>query len=167
MPPNSARVTNAVRAPRSAARSAASTPAGPPPITTTSIKGCRSHTARRRTRFGSMSRAQVREVSKRLDAGQEEVGSASYGREGRQTGDLFPDRALRDLVLQRAVMVADDRISLIAELVETLVVGPDVLGELELADETRADHEGGDPALHAILRGLLRQMRAVRGPTAD
>src|SRR5437773_820930 len=37
MPPNLARVTRTVRAPNSAARSAASTPAGPAPTTTTSI----------------------------------------------------------------------------------------------------------------------------------
>ena len=37
MPPNSALLTSVVRAPRSAARIAASTPAGPAPITTTSI----------------------------------------------------------------------------------------------------------------------------------
>jgi len=37
MPPNSARVTRTVRAPKSAARRAASTPAGPAPITRTSI----------------------------------------------------------------------------------------------------------------------------------
>src|SRR5262245_2547426 len=36
MPPNSSRVTSVVLAPRSAARSAAATPAGPPPITSTS-----------------------------------------------------------------------------------------------------------------------------------
>ena len=36
IPPNSSRVTSAVRAPSRAARSAATTPAGPAPITTTS-----------------------------------------------------------------------------------------------------------------------------------
>src|SRR6516164_6552416 len=36
MPPNSARVTNTVRAPRSALRRAASTPAGPAPMIRTS-----------------------------------------------------------------------------------------------------------------------------------
>src|SRR5688572_31568271 len=37
MPPNSPRVTSVVRAPSSAARVAAMTPAGPAPITTTSL----------------------------------------------------------------------------------------------------------------------------------
>src|SRR5215831_17096576 len=37
MPPNAVPVTSAVRAPKSAARSVAATPAGPPPTTSTSI----------------------------------------------------------------------------------------------------------------------------------
>ena len=83
-----------VRAPRSAARRAASTPAGPAPITMVSII------------FGypddeeidpvSMDIIQCREVSKRLDAREEEVGAASHGGEGRQSGDFFADRAFGD-----------------------------------------------------------------------
>src|SRR5580700_4104807 len=165
MPPNSARVTSMVRAPRSAARRAASTPAGPAPITMVSII------------FGypddeeiypvSMDIIQCREVSKRLDAREEEVGAASHGGEGRQAGDFFADRALRDFVFERAVLSANDRVAFVAEFMEVVVVHPYVLCELELADEARADHEGSDAAFHAVLWRFLRQMWAVGGAAAD
>ncbi len=119
-------------------------------------------------RFRAIRRpSDAREVSKRLDAGQEEVGAASDGGEGRQPCDLLPDRPLRDLEFQRAVLLADDRIALVAEFVEIPVIDPHVLRELELADEARADHEGRDPALHAVLRRAFRQRRAVGGAAAD
>src|SRR5262252_1207221 len=92
--------------------------------------------------------AERRQIPERLETGQEKVGSAFHGRKRRQTGDLFPDRALRNLVFERAVLISDDRVALVAELVKVLVVCPDVLSELELPDEARAAHESGDTAFH-------------------
>ena len=81
----------------------------------------------------------MRQVPQRLESGQEEVGAAPHGGERRQALDLFPDRPLRDREVERAVLRADDRIALVAELVEVLVVHPHVLRELELADQAGAD----------------------------
>ena len=67
-------------------------------------------------------RRKRREISKRLDAREEEVGSASHGGEGRQAGDFFADRPLRDFEFERAVLSADDRVALVAELVKVSVV---------------------------------------------
>ena len=139
-----------VRAPRSAARRAASTPAGPAPITIMSIiVGCPDD---EETNSVSMDIIQCREISKRLDAGEEEVGAASHGGECRQARDFFADRALGNFVFERAVLVADDRVAFVTKLVKVPVVRPNVLRELELADEARADHESGDPTLDAVLR---------------
>src|SRR5205085_3536757 len=107
------------------------------------------------------------EVSKRLDAGEKEIGAASHGGEGRQAGDFLADWALGDFVFERTVLSADDRVAFVAELVKVPVVRPNVLRELELPDEARADHECGDAALHAVLRRVLRQMRAVGGAATD
>jgi hypothetical protein len=65
---------------------------------------------------------QPREVAERLDAGEEEVGAPPDGGEGRQPGDPPPDRALRDLEFQGAVLVADDRVALVAGFVEGKLV---------------------------------------------
>ena len=54
------------------------------------------------------------------------------------------------------MVIADDRVALVAELVEILVVDPDILRELELADKARADDEGRDAALPAVVRLGLR-----------
>ena len=111
----------------------------------------------------SMDFIQGREVSKRLDAREEEVGAASHGGEGRQAGDFFADRALGDFVFERAVLSANDRVAFVAELVKVPVVCPDVLRELELADEARADHESGDATLGPVFRSALRQVTAISG----
>ena len=52
--------------------------------------------------------------------------------------------------------MADDRVAFIAEFVKTPIVGPDILRELELADEARADHERRDTALLAVLARIPR-----------
>src|SRR4029077_1109745 len=78
MPPNSARVTSVVRAPRSAARKAASTPAGPAPITTVSIiLGYPDD----ELYLSGLRDIQCREVSKCLNAREEEIGAASHSGE--------------------------------------------------------------------------------------
>jgi hypothetical protein len=75
-----------------------------------------------------------REVAKRFDAGKKEVGAASDCGEGWYPSDSLADRPLWNLEFERAVLCADDRIALVAELVKASVVHPDVLGELKLAD---------------------------------
>src|SRR3954452_1522515 len=92
---------------------------------------------------------------------------ASDRGERREALDGLADRSPGDLVFQRAVLVADDRVALVAELVEVPVVGPHVLSELELADQAPADHEGRDPALPAVLRLALGQVRPVGRPASD
>src|SRR5947209_5125119 len=107
------------------------------------------------------------EISKRFDTREKEVSAASHGGERRQAGDLFPDRTSWDLEFKRAVLVADDRVPLVAELVKILVVHPYVLCKLELPDQTGADHECGYAALCAVLRRVVRQMRSVASAAAD
>src|SRR5213592_1576637 len=73
MPPNLSRVISAVRAPRSAARAAASTPAGPAPITMTSIILGPPHTAvawmlERSVRSRRVDRTRFRDVAKPVEA---------------------------------------------------------------------------------------------------
>jgi hypothetical protein len=80
--------------------------------------------------------AKSREVLKRFDAWKEEVGTARYGRKSGQTLYPLADRTLWNCEVKRAVLQADHRIVLITELVEIRVVYPNVLNELELADET-------------------------------
>src|SRR5262249_15753830 len=82
-------------------------------------------------------------------------------------GDLFPDRALGNLVFERAVLISDDRIALVAELVEVLVVRPHVLRELELADEARAADESSNPAFHSVLRRTFRKRRPIGPASTD
>ncbi len=65
---------------------------------------------------------QRREVSKRLDARKEKVGAASHGRESWQAGYFLADWTLGNLVFERAVLVANERVSFVAELVKVLVV---------------------------------------------
>src|SRR4051812_29563864 len=106
--------------------------------------------------------AGVRQVLQRFDAGQEEIRPASYRCESRQPVNLLSNRTLRHLKLQRAVLVANDRIAFVAEFVKVPIVDPDVLRKLELADQTRADNKRCNPALVAVLGRAFWQGRAVR-----
>ena len=58
---------------------------------------------------------------------------------------------------KRAVLRADDRIALVAEVLERRIVHPDVHRELELADQARAPDEGGDASFHAVVRRAFGQ----------
>src|SRR3954453_17608570 len=102
--------------------------------------------------FLSSSTAKRREVSQRFQAGQEEIGSSPDRGKCRQTLDRLADRPLWDFEIERAVMAADDWVSLIAEFMKVAVVHPHVLGELELTDETRTNDESCDTAFLAIVR---------------
>src|ERR1700730_6896631 len=110
---------------------------------------------------------QCRELSKGFDAGEEKVGAASHSGEGRQASNFFPDRTLGDLEFKRAVLSADYWVAFVTELVKVWVVRPNVLRELELADEACADHESGDATLGPVFRSALRQVRAIAGAAAD
>ena len=77
------------------------------------------------------------------------------------------DWTLGNLVFERAVLVANERVSFVAELVKVLVVRPHALREFILSDKARANHEGGDAALHAVLWRVLRQKRAVCSAPTD
>jgi hypothetical protein len=72
--------------------------------------------------FGSTAIIQIREVSKRFKARKKKVRAPSHGGEGRLSGDFLADRTLRNLVFERAVRRADDRVAFITEIVEVLVV---------------------------------------------
>src|SRR6516165_498735 len=107
------------------------------------------------------------EPAQRLQSRQEEVCSAAYGGKGREARDLPANRPLWDLEFECPVLRTDDRIPLIPQLVEVPVVHPDVLRELELPDETRADHERRDTALLAVFGGTLRKIGTIGRPTTD
>ncbi len=65
---------------------------------------------------------------------------------------FFPDGTPRYFEFQRAVLMADDQeVAFVAELVKISIVRPDVLRELELADQARADRERRDAALLSVL----------------
>ncbi len=82
--------------------------------------GCRCAAAVGMVMRSSYSLAERHEVAQRVDAGQEEVGAAADGGEGRQPLMLLADRPLGDREVERAVLSADDRVALVAELVERL-----------------------------------------------
>ena len=77
----------------------------------------------------------------------------------------FADGSLGDREIQCAVLGSADRVVLVAEFVEGLVVDPHVLGELELADQVGADDERGDATVHAVVGRVVGQGGAV-GRTA-
>src|SRR5262249_39819818 len=110
--------------------------------------------------------AQGCEPAQRLEPRQKEVGTPAKRREGRQASNLPANGALRDLEFERSVVSSSEGVALVSELVEVTIVHPDVLRELKLPDEARADDECGEPALLAIVRGALRKMRSIgRTPT--
>src|SRR5262245_39726428 len=110
---------------------------------------------------------QCREISKRLEPREEEVGTAPDGGERWQSDDLLSHWTFGDLELQRAVLGADDRIALVAEFVEISVVDPHILSELVLANQAGAEHERRDAPLHAVVGGTFRQVRAVSRATGN
>lgn len=106
-------------------------------------------------------------MSRCRKAGQEKICAASHRREGRQPEDLFPDRALRDFVFQRAVLMADDRVAFVAEFVKIPVVHPDILRKLELSNEARANHERDNAAFPAVLRRAFGQRGTIGRATPN
>ena len=87
-------------------------------------------------------------------------GAAPHRGERWQSGDLPSYRALWNLEFERAVLVANYRVALVAQLVKIPIVDPNILRELILSNEARADDESGDAALDSS-SGALRQMWTV------
>ena len=77
-------------------------------------------------------------MTKGLESGKKKVCTATNRRECRQTLDRLADRPLRNLELERAVLRADERITLVTKLMKTPIIDPHVLRKLELANETGA-----------------------------
>src|SRR6476620_12418721 len=87
---------------------------------------------------------------------EEEISSAGQSGEGRKSFVHFADRTLRHGEVQGAVLCSNDRVVFAAEFVESLVVDPHVLRELELANEVGADDECGDAAVNPVIGRTLR-----------
>src|SRR5204863_911337 len=107
------------------------------------------------------------EVTECLEARQEKVRTTTNRRECRQALDRLADRPFRNLEFQCAVLVADDRVALVAEFVKVAVVRPHVLGKLVLPDETGAPNEGCNAPFDAIFRRALRQRWSVGSAAAN
>ena len=74
---------------------------------------------------------------------------------------------LRNCKVKRAILNTDHGIVFVAKLVEIRIVYPNILGELELANEAGADHKGRNSALNAVPKRTFRQRRAVCRPAPD
>src|SRR6476620_1534492 len=107
------------------------------------------------------------EVAQRVYSWQKEIRPALKGREGRYPLVHLADRSVGDGEIQGAVLGAADRVVLVAEFVEGLVVDPDVLGELELADQARTDDERGDAPVHPVVGSTVGQRGPVGRPAPD
>src|SRR3984957_3103660 len=106
-------------------------------------------------------------MAERPEAREKEVRAAPDRGEGRQPDDFLADGPLGDLELQRAILRADNRIALVAKLVEIAIVRPHVLRKLELPNETCANYERRDAAVDTILSLAVRQLRAIGRAAAD
>src|SRR3982751_5181394 len=107
------------------------------------------------------------QVAKPFDGGKEEVRSPTQRGELRQSFDLLADGPLRDGHVECAVLRAADRIVLVAELVEGLIVHPHIHRKLELADEAGAADECSDASLHSVLWSIVGQSGAVSPAASD
>ena len=111
--------------------------------------------------------AECGEVAQGVDSRQKEIRPAGERCEGRYPLVHLADWAVGDGEIQCAVLGADDRVVLVAEFVEGLVVDPDVLGELELADQVGADDERGDAAVRPVVGCVVGQGGSVGRPAPD
>src|SRR6478735_1198615 len=107
------------------------------------------------------------EVAQRVHAGQKEIRPDLKCREGRYSLVHLADRAVGDGEIQCAVLGAADRVVLVAEFVEGLVVDPDVLGELELAHQAGTDDERGDAPAHAVVGSTVGQRGTIGRAAPD
>src|SRR5262245_25518823 len=116
MPPKASRVTSTVRAPRSAARNAATTPAGPAPMTSTSI--IYAHLR------GPCSGIQVRQPAQRSQPRHEAVLPAARDNEPRQALETLTDRPAGNAHVSRQVVGPADGVRLGVRPDELAVVDP-------------------------------------------
>src|SRR3954447_213494 len=107
------------------------------------------------------------QVAKPFDGGKEEVRSPTQCGELRQSFDLLADGPLRDGHVECAVLRAADRIVLVAELVEGLIVHPHIHRKLELADEAGAADECSDASLYTIFGRVFWQRGPIGTTAAD
>ena len=95
--------------------------------------------------------------------GRKKVRPAANRRKRGKTAKPFANGALGNRHVERAVVSADDRVSLVVEILELRIVDPDIHCEFELANQARAADERGDAPLHAVVRRASRQRRPVSG----
>src|SRR5205807_3977235 len=70
-------------------------------------------------------------------------------------------RPLPALEYQRAVVGADDRVALLAQLIDVPVIRPHILGERELPEDTGATHECSNATFHAVFRRAFGQRWSI------
>src|SRR5262252_8651236 len=107
------------------------------------------------------------EVAKRLDSGQEEISAASDRGKRRYPPYLFLDGPLRNRQIVRTILGTEDGITLIPQLVEIRIIGPDIHGKLDLTDEAGTAHEGGNSPFYSVVRGTLWQRWTVSPSSPD
>src|SRR3954452_16705206 len=157
IPPNSSRVTSAVRAPRSAARSADSTPAGPAPMTTTSnISG---------TRFSCL---KIGKPAQGPQSRHEAILATTRNDKPRQPLKAPADRSSRNYQVAALIVGADDGILGAARPEENAIVYPLRLDELELASQVRP-HKGEQqpPVGPVVLQYSFPQRRTISCSAAN
>src|SRR4051812_4310329 len=79
----------------------------------------------------------------------------------------FADGPFGDGEIQCAVLASTNRVVLVSEFVECLVIDPDVLGELELPDQVGADDESGDATVDAVVGRILWQGGSIGRAPSD
>src|SRR5262245_22082594 len=84
---------------------------------------------------------QRRQITERLDAGEEKIRTSLDRGEGRHTRYLLADRPLRHREIECAVLVADERVSFVAQLVKIPIIDPDILRKLKLPHEACTENE--------------------------
>ena len=120
-----------------------------------------------RARIGSHKALKRGEVPQCLNSGKEKICAALDCREGRQTGYLFADRTFGDREIETAVLVADERVSFVAEFVKIRVIDPDILRELKLPHEACTKNERCNATINAIFRRAFGQRRTIGRATAN
>src|SRR3954463_7666653 len=93
--------------------------------------------------------------------------AALDSRKGWKARYFLADRSFRNGDVERAVLIADDRVAFVPEFMKIRVVDPDVLCKLELPHEARTNHEGGNPSINSVLGRAVRQEGPIGCAAAD
>ena len=107
------------------------------------------------------------EVPQCLNSGKEEISTALERREGWQAGYFSADRTFGDSEVESTVLISDKWVSFVAEFVKIRVIDPDILRELKLAYEARAENERCNSSIDAIFRCAFGQRRTIRRATTN